>query len=125
MKAKPVRELSGTAAFLCHESNGKKTPRFARTLGKGLNESSLKVASVERCLKDEQSHGSVVSTNAVCGLLESWYTCTRTHTDQFTVSDHAVCVFSPLTMCISVLLIDSAGYRRGEGSLFPVRAIEL
>lgn len=36
MKMKPVRELSATAAFLCHESNGK-TPRLARTLGERLN----------------------------------------------------------------------------------------
>lgn len=51
-----------------------KTPRFARMLGEGLNESLLKVARVEHCLKDEWCHGSVVSTNAVCGLLEHGYT---------------------------------------------------
>lgn len=79
-----------------------KTPQFARTLGEGLNESLLKVASVEHSLKDEWSHGLVVSTNAVCGLLENGYT------HQFTVSDPAVC-FSPLMMHIMVL-INSVSY---------------
>lgn len=69
-----------------------KTPRFARTPGEGLNESLLKVARVEHCLKDEWSHGSVVSTNAVCGLLEHGFQ----HTPVYALCpDWTVCFFSP------------------------------
>lgn len=68
---KAVRELSGTTAFLRRESkrNKKHLGLHAHWLGEGFANESLPEKAA--CLKDDWNHGSVVSTTAVCGLLQN------------------------------------------------------